>query len=249
VSTAATAARGVAVGAEVRAAGLGVRFDFDRHERVITPALSLVRRRAHTVWALDEIDLAVHPGEAVAVIGATGSGKTTLLRAVAGVVPADRGELRVHGRVGSLLSTEGGLMGGLTGRENARLLAVLAGLPLATVNQRLDALAERSGLGPAFERPVATYSEGMRARLGFAAGTAADPDVLVLDEVFEALDHEYRAVVEEYCAALCARGGVVLAAGHDHEALARMCGRGVHLAGGAVRHDGPFADVVAAYRA
>jgi ABC-type polysaccharide/polyol phosphate transport system ATPase subunit len=151
--------------------------------------------------------------------------------------------------VGSLLSTEGGLMGALTGRENARLIAVLAGLPLATANQRLEALAERSGLGDAFERPVATYSEGMRARLGFAAATSAQPDVLVLDEVFEALDHEYRAVVEEYAHELCARGGVVLAAGHDHEALARMCARGVHLAGGRVRGDGAFGDVVAAYRA
>jgi ABC-type polysaccharide/polyol phosphate transport system ATPase subunit len=249
VSTAAAAAPAVGVWAEVRAAGLGVRFDFDRHERVVSPALALVRRRTHTVWALDGVDLVVHPGEAVAVIGATGSGKTTLLRAVAGVVPADRGELRVQGRVGSLLSTEGGLMGALTGRENARLLGVLAGLPLATINQRLEALAERSGLGPAFERPVATYSEGMRARLGFAASTAADPDVLVLDEVFEALDHEYRAVVARYAHELCARGGVVLAAGHDHEALARMCRRGIHLADGEVRHDGAFADVVAAYRA
>lgn len=249
MSTAATAAPGVGVGAGVRARDLGVRFDFDRHQRVITPTLALLRRRAQTFWALDGIDLVVQPGEAVAVIGATGSGKTTLLRAIAGVLPVDRGELQVDGAIGSLLSTEGGLMGALTGRENARLLAVLAGLPLPTASRRLDALAERTGLGDAFDRPVSTYSEGMRARLGFAAATAAQPDVLVLDEVFEALDHEYRAVVEDYSHALCARGGVVLAAGHDHEALARMCARGIHLAEGRVHGDGPFADVVAAYRA
>lgn len=249
MSAATAVAPAVRSGAAVRARDLGVRFAFDRHRRVVTPGLSWLRRVVDTVWALDGIDLTIAPGEAVAVVGPTGSGKTTLLRAIAGVVPADRGELEVRGRVGSLLSTEGGLMGGLTGRENGRLLLVLGGVPLAEANAGLDALCERSGLGDAFERPMATYSEGMRARLGFASAAAADPDVVVLDEVFEALDHEYRQVVEAFAQGLCARGGVVVAAGHDHEALGRMCSRGVLLTGGQVAADGPFAAVVAAYRA
>ncbi len=248
MSTATAIAPAVASGAGVHARDLGVRFAFDRHRRVVTPGLSRLRRIVESVWALDGIDLAVERGEALAVVGPTGSGKTTLLRAIAGVVPADRGELDVRGRVGSLLSTEGGLMGGLTGRENGRLLVVLAGVSLAEANAGLDALRERSGLGDAFERPVATYSEGMRARLGFAAAATADPDVVVLDEVFEALDHEYRQVVESYARELCARGGVVVAAGHDHEALARICSRAILLTGGRVQADGPFAEVIAAYR-
>jgi ABC-type polysaccharide/polyol phosphate transport system ATPase subunit len=234
--------------AGVWARDLAVEFVFDRRRRLISPTLARLRRRGETVWALHAVNLAVGPGEAIAVVGPTGSGKTTLLRAIAGVLAADHGELEVHGRVGSLLATEAGQMGALTGRENARLLAVLAGLSLSEANARLDELRERSGLGDAFERPVASYSEGMRARLGFAAAAAADPDVVLLDEVFEALDHEYRGVVESYVQELRARGGVVLAAGHDHPALARMCERALLLDAGRARGDGPFAQVLAAYR-
>jgi ABC-type polysaccharide/polyol phosphate transport system ATPase subunit len=248
VSATAAVSPGVRSAAAVRARDLGVRFAFDRHHRVVTPGLSRLRRTVEVVWALEGVDLAVGAGEAVAVVGPTGSGKTTLLRSIAGVVPADRGELEVCGRVGSLLSTEGGLMGPLTGRENGRLLQVLGGLSLAEANAALDGLRERSGLDDAFERPVASYSEGMRARLGFAAASAARPDVVVLDEVFEALDHEYRQVVEDYARELCARGGLVVAAGHDHEALAHICPRAVLLSHGRVRADGPFAEVIAAYR-
>jgi ABC-type polysaccharide/polyol phosphate transport system ATPase subunit len=248
MSATAAVAPAVRGSAGVRARDLGVRFAFDRHHRVVTPGLSHVRRTIDAVWALDGVDLAIQPGEAVAVVGPTGSGKTTLLRAIAGVVPADRGELDVRGRVGSLLSTEGGLMGGLTGRENGRLLMVLAGVPLARATAGLEGLRARSGLGEAFERLVSTYSEGMRARLGFAAAAAAAPQIVVLDEVFEALDHEYRQVVESHARELCAGGGVVIAAGHDHEELERMCSRAVLLSEGRVRADGPFADVIATYR-
>ncbi len=229
--------------------GLGVRFDLDRSRRVVTPVLARLRRRGETVWGLRDLDLQADPGDGLALIGPSGSGKTSLLRALAGVLPADQGRIVVEGRIGSLLAVESGLFGILTGRENALTLAVLAGLPLEDAHAALDRLRERSGLGEAFERPVATYSEGMRARLGFVAAEAAAPDVLLLDEVFEALDHAYRVVVEEQVRALRERGGIVIAAGHDHEALARICDQGVVLEAGAVIAEGAFRDVAGAYRA
>lgn len=233
---------------EIRLQGLGVRFDFDHLGRVLTPALAHLRRTRSSAWGLRGVDLHIEPGAGVAVIGRTGSGKTTLLRALAGVVPADEGRVQVSGVVGSLLATDAGLQATLTGRENAELLAVLAGLSRAQARARIEMMADGAHLGDAFDRPVHTYSEGMRARLGFAVIQVISPGVLLLDEVFEALDHEFRAIVEEYVLELRGGGGVVAAAGHDHVALERICPRALWLDRGHVAAEGPFAEVLAAYR-
>jgi ABC-type polysaccharide/polyol phosphate transport system ATPase subunit len=236
------------VAGEVRLDRLGVRFDFDHLGRVLTPALARVRRVRATAWGLRDLDLRIEPCAGVAVIGPTGSGKTTLLRVLAGVIPPDTGTAEVRGRVGSLLATDAGLQAPLTGRENAELLGVLAGLSKAEARGRIEAMQAGARLGAAFDRPVHTYSEGMRARLGFAVIQVISPSVLLLDEVFEALDHEFRAIVEGYAHELRRRGGVVVAAGHDHVALERICPRALLLEHGQVRAAGSFAEVLEAYR-
>jgi ABC-type polysaccharide/polyol phosphate transport system ATPase subunit len=234
--------------ADVRVQDLGVRFDFDHLGRVITPGLGLLRRVRATTWGLREVDLRLESGDGAALVGPTGSGKTTLLRVLAGVVVPDEGRADVRGRVASLLATDAGLAPLLTGRENAELLGVLAGLSLRQTRDSMDLVAERSQLGSAFDRPVHTYSVGMRARLGLAVIRATSPQILLLDEVFEALDHRFRGIVEELARELRDRGGIVVAAGHDHPALARICPRAVWLEGGRVAADGPFADVISSYR-
>ena len=235
-------------GGEVRLEGIGVRFDFDHLGRVLTPALARFRRVRGSAWGLRGLDLHIEPGAGVAVIGRTGSGKTTLLRILSQVMLPDEGMTDIRGKVGSLLATDAGLGTTLTGRENAELLAVLAGLSRVEARARIEMMADQARLGDAFERPVHTYSEGMRARLGFAVIQATSPGVLLLDEVFEALDHEFRAIVEEYVLEMRRGGGVVVAAGHDHVALERICPRALWLDRGQVMAKGPFADVLADYR-
>ena len=232
----------------VRATDLGIRFDFDRRERVVTPVLAHIRRIRASAWGLRHVDLDLQPGTGVALVGPTGSGKTTLLRVMAGVIPPDEGEVEVQGRVSSLLATEAGVGLTLTGRENAMLLAVLAGLSLAEARDAMDLVHDRSKLEEAFDRPIHTYSQGMRARLHFAVIQAITPQVLLLDEVFEALDHEFRGLVEDYARDLRDRGGIVVAAGHDHPALERICERAVWLDQGHVERFGAFGEVVPAYR-
>jgi ABC-type polysaccharide/polyol phosphate transport system ATPase subunit len=226
--------------ASISVRSLGVRFLFDGQRDVVTPMRARLALRTSEVWGLRELDLSVEPGESVALIGPTGSGKTTLLRVMAGVLPADRGEVRVKGNVGSMLSIDAGLLPTLTGRENAVLLAVLGGLSRARAKSRLDSIRERSGLGASFELPASSYSQGMRARLAFAAAIECYPDLILLDEVHEAFDHAYRAVLEATAREVLARGGIVVAAGHDHEILSRLCSRAALLSTGRIVDDGPF---------
>jgi lipopolysaccharide transport system ATP-binding protein len=235
------------VPASIAAEGLGIHFLFDVRRRVVSPRLARLRRPGPSVWGLRGIDLAVAPGEGVALVGASGSGKTTLLRVLARVLVPDEGRVEVRGRVGSLLAVQAGLLGYLTGRENALLLGVLYGLSRGEARAALPRVKERSGIGDSYDLPVSTYSQGMMARLGFAVADEIDPDVLLLDEVHEALDHDFRAVVEERGRELRGRGGIVVAAGHDHAQLARLCDRAVWLDRGRIAADGPVAEVTAAY--
>jgi ABC-type polysaccharide/polyol phosphate transport system ATPase subunit len=226
---------------------LGIRFHFDRHRRVVTPNASRLRRGSSTAWGLRHVTALLSAGDGVALIGPSGSGKTTLLRVLAGVYAPDEGHVLVRGRVASLLSIDAGLLSLLTGRENAMLLGVLGGLSRRESTRALESVKERSGLGDAFEYPVSAYSQGMRARLGFAVAEEVGPKVLLLDEVHEALDEEFRGVVQERARTLVDSGGVVVATGHDHPLLQRFCSRAIYLREGSVRAEGPFSDVQRMY--
>jgi ABC-type polysaccharide/polyol phosphate transport system ATPase subunit len=235
------------VRAHIRCEEVGVRFQLDRARNVVTPTHAKLARSGETVWGLESATLEICAGEAIALVGRSGSGKTTLLRVLAGVLPADRGTLTLTGRVGSLLAIDAGLLSRLTGEENAVLLAVLSGMTRREAAQAMPRIREVSGLGPAFDRPVSAWSQGMRARLGFAVADCMQPDILLLDEVHEALDHEFRAVIEERSHALKQAGGIVVAAGHDHGLLERVCDRAVLMQDGRVVDDGPVDRVAGDY--
>jgi ABC-type polysaccharide/polyol phosphate transport system ATPase subunit len=233
----------------ISAEGVGVQFFFNRHLRVVTPAEARLRGHVKTSWGLRDVTFTVRGGEGTALIGRSGSGKTTLLRVLAGVLAPDSGKLEVRGRVASLLSVDAGLLGLLTGRENVLLLGSIAGLSRRALLGAMDGIKVRTDLGEAFERPVFTYSQGMRARLGFAVAEEVEPQILLLDEVHEALDHEFRAFLQHRAHAILDRGGIVVAAGHDHPMLSSLCTRAIWLEDGRIRAEGLFDEVQPEYLA
>jgi ABC-type polysaccharide/polyol phosphate transport system ATPase subunit len=231
----------------VRLEGVGVRFLLDRQRRPLTPVLARLRRHGSTVWGLKDVTLEFRPGEAVALVGPSGSGKTTLLRAIARVLPTDVGTLTSSGRMGYLLSTDAGLLPSLTARDNAQLLGVIGGLSRAEVRDAIQPIKRRSGLQSAFERNAAGLSAGMKARLGVATAWETDPQILLLDEVHEALDQDFRTQLSDYAASLVARGGIVIAAGQDLGLMERMCERAVLMHDGSVVADGRYGQIRNAY--
>jgi ABC-type polysaccharide/polyol phosphate transport system ATPase subunit len=216
---------------------------FDRQGRPVTPGIARIRRGCEETWGLRGVDFEFGAGDTVALVGPNGAGKTTLLRSLAGVYEPDEGELRVSGPVGALLSISAGLLPRLNGRENAILLSVLAGMSRAEAREGVEEVAERAGLRDAFARPSSSYSAGMKARLGMAVIERARPDVLLLDEVHEALDAEVRESLHETVARISGQGGIVVAAGHDLAELGRMCDRGLLFREGELVADATFAEV------
>ncbi|HWI08493.1 MAG TPA: ATP-binding cassette domain-containing protein [Solirubrobacteraceae bacterium] len=231
----------------IAAQHVGIHYLFDRQQRTVSPTTAPLRRSGGETWALSDVSFRIGAGEGVALLGASGSGKSTLLRTIAGVLEPDSGRLQTEGRVGSLLSVQAGVMSLLTGRENTLLLGVLAGMTPRRARAEMAEVKRCSGLGEHYERLVASYSQGMRARLGLAVIERIEPTILLLDEIHEALDHEFRDHVEGYAHELLAAGGIVVATGHDHPMLERLCGRALLLREGRLVADGDFRAVQREY--
>jgi lipopolysaccharide transport system ATP-binding protein len=136
---------------------------------------------ATEVTALSHLDLELRAGDRLGLVGHNGSGKTTLLRALSGAYEPDEGSVDVHGRIAALLDLNLGVDPSANGYDNIRLRGRIAGLSSREIDARMDEIAAFTGLGPFLAMPVKTYSSGMQALLAFAAATAVQADVLLMD--------------------------------------------------------------------
>jgi len=200
------------------------------------------------VQALRDVSFRVEPGETVAVVGRNGAGKTSTLRVLAGIVPLDAGRCDVGGRVVAQLELGAGFGRGFTGRENVYLNAALHGLSRADVDARMDDILAFADLGEFAELPVATYSQGMFLRLGFAIAAHLDADVLLVDEVLAVGDEAFQRKCEERIAAQIAGGATLVLVSHDAALVERTCARVIVLDHGRLVFDGPTAEGLAYYR-
>ena len=198
-------------------------------------------------WALRNIDFTVPPGGALGIIGANGSGKSTLLQIVAGVLTATHGRVEVPGRVVGILNPTAGFHPDLTGRANVRMLGSLHGLDKATIEARMDAIVDFSGLDDYVDQALRTYSAGMMIRLGVAAAGHFSPDVFVVDEVLSAGDLAFQRRAVGLARQLREQGTTVLVSTHALGDLATLCDRLMLLERGEIKSEGSADEVVAAY--
>ena len=208
-------------------------------------------RRAHETGgylAVSGVDLEVAPGETVALIGPNGSGKSTLLKLVTGILRPTEGTVTVEGRVTALIELGAGFHPEITGRENAIINGMMLGLSRADITARLDEIVEFSGIGAFIDEPVKNYSSGMYVRLGFAVATAAEPDVLVVDEVLAVGDEAFVHKGLDRIARLQRRGTSILLVSHDLGLVESLADRAMYLKEGTPVILGSAAAAVARYR-
>jgi ABC-2 type transport system ATP-binding protein len=127
----------------------------------------------------------------------------------------------------------------LTGRENVYVNATILGLSRREIDRRLDEIVSFAEIGPFLDTPVKFYSSGMFVRLGFSVAVAADPDVLLVDEVLAVGDAPFQAKCFERMRALHAAGATLVVVSHNLDAIRLLCPRTVVLADGEVSYDGP----------
>jgi heme ABC exporter ATP-binding subunit CcmA len=215
-------------------------------------------RRFGRSWALAHCDLEVAAGESLLVAGANGSGKTTLLRLLAGLLRPTVGSIELFDldprqrrlacrRRVSLVSHHTFLYQRLTALESLRLWSRILGE--RRDDRALGALLEEVGLGERSSSLVQTFSAGMRKRLTLARARLEQPDLLLLDEPFAALDVPGQRLVEGWIADGVARGVTVLLASHQLEQAAALCRRAVILDRGQIEWEGAAAEAAARFEA
>ena len=185
--------------------------------------------------ALKGVDLAVEPGEQLAVIGPNGAGKTTLLSILAGVSKPDEGEIEMPGAVG-WIPQQAALYRRLTVEENLLLFARLE--KHADPHSAVEEMLELAGLGPRRGDAVAGLSGGNQQRVNIAIGLLSRPVVLLLDEPSVGLDPRQRARLWEFVEALAGRGTTVIFSTHDIQEAERYGRRLLVLADGEELYDG-----------
>jgi ABC-2 type transport system ATP-binding protein len=213
-------------------------------------------KRFGSVVALDGIDFEVARGTVFGLLGPNGAGKTTAVRVLTTILPPDGGRAEVLGRdvvrEPDAVRYRIGLAGqfaavdpNLTGRENLRLVGRLAQMPRSSIGPRAAELLERFELSDAADRPVRTYSGGMRRRLDVAAALVGRPPVLLLDEPTTGLDLHSRNSLWEMIRELVAEGTTVLLTTQYLEEADRLASRVAVVDVGRVIAEGPPSDLKA----
>ena len=199
-------------------------------------------------WALTDVSFDVYHGETLGIIGRNGVGKSTLLRLLAGIINPDKGKLwkEPNLRV-ALLSLQAGFIQNLTGRQNAVISGITLGLPKQVIEKKLDEIIEFSELHDFIDQPVASYSSGMRVRLGFAVAIQVDPDVLLIDEVLSVGDEVFRRKSSEIIKKRITADETTIIVSHNIQMISDLCDRAVWIENGKTRIEGPANEVANAY--
>ena len=205
-------------------------------------------RKAGFFYALDDVSLTIHHGEAVGVIGPNGAGKSTLLRVAAGIIPPSQGVAVSRGTVAPVMELGTGFEAELSGRENIFFNGALLGFPRAYMRVRLDEIIAFSGIESFIDAPLRTYSTGMTARLAFAIATAIEAETILLDEVLAVGDATFRAQCNERIARFVSGGSTIVVVAHDLDSLESLCSRVLWIDHGRIVADGGTAEVIERYR-
>lgn len=199
-------------------------------------------------WALRHLDFTIYEGEVVGIIGHNGAGKSTLCKLMTGILAPDEGSVKVHGETSSLLGYGTGFNAQLSGTDNIYLNAMLLGIKKEEIDKKYDDIVEFSGLKRRIEKPVKTYSSGMRARLGFSIAAILQPDVFIIDEALSTGDLEFRQKATERIQEMMEQAKAVVIVSHSMHFVERICTRAIWIDQGEVRADGNAEEIVHEYR-
>ena len=198
--------------------------------------------------ALKDVSLKVKKGESWGLIGTNGSGKSTLLKTISGILKPYKGTVTTTGSIAPLIELGAGFDGNLTGRENIYLNGMVLGHSRRFMDEHFDEIVQFANLKKFLDSPIKNFSSGMKARLGFSVATVVNPDILIVDEVLEVGDYNFRRRCQERMQQMLAGGTTLLFVSHNIQTVKNLCDNAIWLDKGVVRMAGPSELVCNAYK-
>ena len=191
------------------------------------------------VWALRDINFKVEQGDVVGIIGKNGAGKSTLLKILSRVTSPTIGDIKIKGRIASLLEVGTGFHPEMTGRENIFMNGSIMGMTKEEIRSKFDEIVDFAGVAKYVDTPVKRYSSGMMVRLGFAIAAHLEPEILVVDEVLAVGDAEFqKKAIGKMQNVSKGEGRTVLFVSHNMAAVKSLCTRGIVLENGQTAFQG-----------
>ncbi len=206
-------------------------------------------RRDSEFWALKDVSFDVAEGEVLGIIGSNGAGKSTLLKILSQITEPTTGEVRIRGRVASLLEVGTGFHPELSGRENVFMNGAILGMSQAEIRQKFAEIVDFSGVEAFIDTPVKRYSSGMLVRLAFSVAAHLEPEILVIDEVLAVGDTDFQQRCLGKMETVSRSGRTILFVSHSMAAVQSLCTRAIVLRSGLVALDGQISEAIAEYQA
>ncbi|HET7118809.1 MAG TPA: polysaccharide ABC transporter ATP-binding protein [Hanamia sp.] len=207
-----------------------------------------VKGNSEYVWALRDINFEVKQGEVLGIIGRNGAGKSTLLKILSRTTTPTTGQVKIKGRVASLLEVGTGFHGELTGRENIFLNGAILGMTKKEIKSKLDEIIDFSGVERYIDTPVKRYSSGMYVRLAFGVAAHLEPEILIVDEVLAVGDAEFqKKAIGKMKDISQGQGRTVLFVSHNLNSVAVLCDKGLLLNNGIISVVGEIENVLTEY--
>lgn len=196
---------------------------------------------------LNNIDLVIHQGEKVGIIGANGSGKSTLLKIICGIFTPTSGTVRVRGKIAPLIELGGGFEPEISVVDNIIFYGILLGFSKQEIKGKISSILEFAQLEEYAEIPVKALSSGMTARLGFSIATDVEPDILILDEVLSVGDAHFQSKSKQRMDQLWQANTTVLLVSHDLDFLQKTCTSAILLDKGNIKFIGSVHEAIKIY--
>lgn len=201
-----------------------------------------------SVWALKDISFEVKDGDVLGIIGRNGAGKSTLLKVLSRITSPSEGEIKIKGRIASLLEVGTGMHPEMTARENIYLNGAIMGMEKKEIQKKFDSIVEFAGIKKYIDTPIKRFSSGMQVRLGFAVAAFLEPEILIVDEVLAVGDAEFqKQAVEKMQSVSSNEGRTVLFVSHNMDSVRQLCTRAIVMDKGCVVFDGDTEEAIDFY--
>ncbi len=208
---------------------------------------SKTRNTQEEFWALKDINFEINQGDRVGIIGRNGAGKSTLLKILSRITEPTKGQIKIKGRVASLLEVGTGFHPELTGRENIFLNGAILGMSRVEIKKKFDEIVAFAEVEKFLDTPVKRYSSGMYVRLAFAVAAHLEPEILIVDEVLAVGDAQFQKKCLGKMKDVGKEGRTVIFVSHNIGAISSLCNKGIYLNSGILKYQGTIQKSVDCY--